>query len=608
MLPIVDRPQELTYRNGERPLHEVLLKHAAEQPEKTAIIWYGAVTSFGQLADWVNRFAIVLKRLGVTPGDRVALFLHNCPQYYVAHYAAQLIGAIVSPVSPAYKAMELSYQVSDLDAKVLVTAESLYPVVQEAGDSVSLDHVVLTHYGTLLPSDPAWTVPDELLVPRANATDSEAKPPEVMTTFKIQELDTTTPDTDPSVIDRRQSAIDLDLDFRSSGRLASVIDMFTAINDVPPGTRVEPEQVSLDDTCLLVYTSGTTGRPKGAMLSYRNALFKTVASGLANGVKQDDRVLSVMPLSHIAGMLMGLNVPIYTGCTVILMYRFDPKAILEALSRSRATWWYSTTPMNVAVMASAKETEAVYNLSHLRTNLCTSFGIQLTPEIAEQWTEFTGECAIYEAAYGLSETHTADTFMPAEAIKWGTQGIPVYQTEIRIVDPDTHRDLPRGEQGEVFVRGPGVFQGYWRNPEATQRTLENGWVKTGDVGRLDDHGYLTFLGRIKEMIKVSGFSVFPEDVEALLMAHPSVAQVAVIGVPDPKRGEVVKAFIVRKPSMQGPAQDGTAAGEDNITPADIIDWAKSHMASYKVPRFVEFIEALPTSSTGKVLRRMLAHE
>lgn len=201
---------------------------------------------------------------------------------------------------------------------------------------------------------------------------------------------------------------------------------------------------------------------------------------------------------------------------------------------------------------------------------------------------------LFEASYGLSETHTCDTFMPMDKIKYGSCGIPTYETEIRMVDPVTGEDLPTGKQGEIVIKNPGVFKGYFNNPEATTKTLHNGWVFTGDIGKFDEDGFLYFLGRSKEMIKSSGYSVFPEDVEALMSRHAAVLQVAVIGVPDEVRGESVKAFVVLKPEYKG-----------KITELEMMKWAKENMAAYKYPRFIEFIDQLPVTSSGKVLRRLL---
>lgn len=215
-------------------------------------------------------------------------------------------------------------------------------------------------------------------------------------------------------------------------------------------------------------------------------------------------------------------------------------------------------------------------------------------KLANAWKKLTEGCLLCEAAYGLSETHTSDTFMPIDQIKHGSCGIATFDTELRVIDLLTGEDLPPGEQGEIVIKSPGVFKAYYKRPDATEETLKDGWVHTGDIGVIDEDGYLYFKGRTKEMIKSSGFSVFPEDVEAIMSEHEAVAQIAVIGVPDEIRGENVKAFIVLKESHK-----------DQITSDEMIVWAKERMAAYKYPREIVFMDALPATSSGKILRRLL---
>jgi long-chain acyl-CoA synthetase len=349
----------------------------------------------------------------------------------------------------------------------------------------------------------------------------------------------------------------------------------------------------MDDVALMTYTSGTTGLPKGAMLSYDNALFKTQACASANGVGGDDVLLAIAPLYHIAGMLMGINITLYTGATSVLMHRFDPLAVLQAIDHHRVSWWYSIAPMNVACMA--VPTVQSFDLSSLRVNPVTSFGITFTEGLALQWRQHAPNCESFEAAYGLSETHTCDTYMPRDAVRWGKHGKAAPGVTIRILDPDTGAQRPAGEVGEIVLTSRGTFKGYWNKPEATAKTLKDGWVYTGDMGTLDADGYLTFIGRTKEMIKVSGYSVFPEEVETILIKHPAAAQAAAIGIPDADKGEVVRAFIVLKPGQK-------------VDEAQLIAWARDNMASYKAPRSVRFITALPATGAGKVLRRLLKDE
>ena len=526
------------------PLHEHLRRHARETPDRVAYLWYGRPLTWREIDAASDAFAARLQALGVTKGEPVALFMNNCPQYVMAHYGIQKIGAIVCPCGPLNKEHELEYQLTDLQARVIVAADVLLPVVDKVRASTALQHVFVVRYGDLLPPQPCIDVPSELQAMRAAAAPVPAGCEDFLAVA------------------------------RAGGRPA-------------PGT------FDMDDVALMTYTSGTTGLPKGAMLTYENARFKTAAAATSNGVRSDDVLLAVAPLYHIAGMLMGVNIPVLTGATTVLLYRFDPLGVAQALERHRITWWYSIAPMNGALMQ-LPGAQAM-DWSALRMNPVTSFGITFTEALAQQWQHFAPHCIAFEAAYGLSETHTMDTCMPYTAIRWGTQGKPVAGNTIRIIDPDTQAELPAGEVGEITIHGPGNFKGYWNKPEATAQTLRNGWVHTGDMGRMDADGYLTFIGRFKEMIKVSGYSVFPEEVETLLIKHPAVAQAAVIGVPDAEKGEVVRAFIVKKP---GQALDAAA----------LVAWSREHMAPYKAPREVYFRDALPATGAGKLLRRLLRDE
>lgn len=523
------------------PLHAYLRQHALTQPDKPAFLWYGAALSYAALDAASDAFAARLVAIGVQPGEPVALFMGNCPQYVVAHVGTQKAGAVVCPCGPLNKAHELQYQLDDLKARVIVAAAPLLPIVEQVRTQTALQHVFVVHYADLLPEQPTLDVPAELQALRA-------APREVP----------------PGCEDF--------LAVMRSGAAAPAI------------------AVTLADTALMTYTSGTTGLPKGAMLSHDNALFKTAASAGCNGIARDDVLLAIAPLYHIAGMLMGIDVTLFAGATTVLLHRFDPLATLQAIARHRVSWWYSIAPMNVACMQVPGVKDM--DLSSLRVNPVTSFGITFTAPLAAQWREHAPNCESFEAAYGLSETHTCDTYMPREAVRWGTHGRPVPGVTIRILDPDSGAERPAGEVGEIALKSRGSFQGYWNKPEATAKTLRDGWVHTGDMGVVDDQGYLTFIGRFKEMIKVSGYSVFPEEVETILIKHPAVAQAAVIGVADADKGEVVRAFIVKKPGA-------------DVDEAALIAWARDNMATYKAPRSVRFIDALPATGAGKVLRRLL---
>ncbi|AJW43814.1 MULTISPECIES: AMP-binding protein [Ralstonia] len=556
----IQNREPVHYAAGEMPLHRYCALHAQQTPERIALLWYGRTMCWRELDQLSTRLAVQLQRLGVVRGDRVALFLQNCPQAIIAHLATAKLGGIVVPCGPLSRQHELRDQLADCGAKILVAAADLMPIVEAARPGTSVVTVITTRYADLQPAQPACrkalAVPPELI-----AADASSAPP---------------PRNTPG-------AAQLDL-----------MQLMAEPVDVAERDAVAAIPVGLDDVALMVYTSGTTGRPKGAMLTHRNALYKTAVTVQVGGIQASDVMLAVAPLSHIAGMLMGMNTMLYSGAATILLYRFDPLAVLQAIDRYRVTWWYSMTPMNLAVMAHPDA--AQYRMESLTTNPCTSFGVPLTEAIAEQWRAFAGpQCRTYEAAYGLSETHTCDAITPAHAPRWGWHGKIVPQTEVRIVDPHTGVELPPGQPGEITIRSPGVFRGYWQRDEATRAVLRNGFLHTGDIGQVSADGYLQWQGRIKEMIKVSGYSVFPEEVEALLSRHPGIRQVAVTPLPDPDKGEVVCAHVVPMNGVK-------------LSEAELIAWSRENMAPYKVPRRVKFHDALPATATGKVLRRLLREE
>jgi long-chain acyl-CoA synthetase len=538
-----DIPETLTFEHGTKPIHEYLRLRASETPEKTAVIFYGKEISYRELDEASDRFANYLRENGVTKGDRVAIFMANCPQYVIAHFGTQKAGAIVCPCSPLFKEMELTYELNDAEVEILVTWDILMPVAGKVVGNTKVKKVVVTNLNDYLPTEPTMPLVDSMKITR-------------------QIL----PGTD---------------DF---------MDIVKKGDKTPYPVVIDMD----DDISLFQYTGGTTGLPKGSMLSFYAALFKTAAVCAIAGITRDTVCLVSMPVFHIAGMVAGMNSCIYAGATQILFTQFDVKATMEAIQRYKADYWYSAVPMNVGIMKHPESKN--YNLQSMKLCLTSSFGITLTEEISSQWAALTGGGLLVEGAYGLSETHTADTYVPRDRIKYGTMGIPGFEADFRIVDlNDRSREMSTGESGEIALKNPAVFKGYWHKPEETKNTLIDGWVYTGDVGRFDEDGFLYLMGRVKEMIKVSGFSVYPEEVEFMLNQYPGVAQSAVIGIPDPQKMEAVKAFIVMQP--------GKTATEDEIK-----SWAKQNMSSYKVPAAIEFRTALPLLGTGKILRRALKEE
>jgi len=539
-----DMAKEVVLTEGKIPIFEYLRINAKRTPEKPAIINYGKEISYKELDEASDQFANYLLDLGLVKGDRVGLFLGNSPQYIIAHFGIQKIGGIVCPCSPLFKEMELTYEVNDAGMKCLVTVDLFMPIVAKALPNMpSLLQVVTTNFHDYLPAEPTLPLVDYMQIPK-------------------QKIEGT-------------------MDF---------LEIMAKFSKTPPQVEIDMD----NDIALFEYTGGTTGLPKGAMLSHYAHLFKPSAACDIMGIGVDSRVLTTMPYFNIAGMLFLVG-PVLRGATNVLLTQFDPLTVLQAIDKYKVTEWYSAVPMNLAVMAHPEAGK--YDMSSLKLNMTTSFVVALDEKISKKWQEFTGGCLLLEGAYGLSETHTLDTFCPRQKIKYGSMGIPSYDEEFKIMDFDNKdRELPIGEEGEIVLRNPGSMKGYWNKPEATASTLVDGWVYTGDVGRFDEDGYLYWLGRRKEMIKVSGFSVFPEEVEALINQHPAVLENAVIPIPDAKKGEVIKTFIVPKPDYK-----------DKITGEEIISWAKDSMSSHKVPVYVEFRDELPKQGV-KLLRRILRDE
>ncbi|MHA6250869.1 class I adenylate-forming enzyme family protein [Oceanobacillus sp. CAU 1775] len=533
---------ELQMKN--KPIHEYLEENALEHPNKVAINFYGTEITYHELNTYINRTASFLVANGIQKGDAVALFMQNSPQFIIGYFAAQKIGAIPAPCNPMFKEWELQYQLNDLKTKVIFIANNLMPILSSVIEETSIQKAVIVDYETFL---------DENAI--KNFSEPKGK------------------------------------DYKEDHIISHLEDI---IKSDLLGNIESPEIDMVNDTALIIYTSGTTGSPKGAMLTYKNSEFKTNCLIQTYSFDKNDIFLSVMPIFHIAGMVQGMLSPLAVGSTIILLSRFDPKKLLQCIAKYKVSVLYTTPPMNVEMLKI--ENISDFDLSSLRLNMTTSFGIQINKDISDQWEKYAN-VPLFEWAYGMSEAHTGNSLMRPNEIKYGTHGKPTYMTEIKIVDPNDYtKEVASGEEGEIILKSPSVFKGYLNRPEATEESLKNGWFLTGDIGKFDEDGYLIFLGRVKEMIKCSGYSVYPEEVEKMLIKHPSIEAAAVIGIPDEKRGESVKAFVVLSNS-------GT-----EITEAEIISWAKERMSAYKYPREVSIVSELPKTSTGKLLRRLLKNK
>lgn len=525
-------------------LAQYFTEHAENTPEKTAIYFYGSEFTYGWLEQKALALATTLAHEGIRTGDVVALYMQNCPQFVISYLAVQKLGAVVSPCNPMLKAKELSYQLNDLEAIALIASEELL-VEYEKADETSVRTLIVTSFD--------------------DALDREEH---------SQEFNFRMPD-------RRTTALDH-------------ISWEKATAQSDPVDEVEPllkPDINLDEDCaLIIYTSGTSGLPKGAMLSYTNCTFKANCVAANFGYTPSDKVSASMPIFHVAGKIVGMSAVFVAGASMILQARFDGEDFVTMASKYGMTVSYTTPPMNSEILA----TDRASQMDKLRVCMGTSFGSQITESLSNQWKEQTGQ-DFFEFAYGMSETHTADTMTPPGQIVWGSTGRPTFQTDIKITDPeDRSRELSPGELGEISVESPAVFLGYKGKPEATAAAKIGGRYFSGDMGYLDENGYLFFEGRFKEMIKSNGYSVFPEEVEKYLQDHPAVQQAVAVGYQDDRRGESIRAFIVLRPEYKGVTSE-----------EEIISWAKENMAAYKYPRSVRFIDEVPKTATGKMLRAKL---
>jgi len=531
---------EAAIRLPAEPLPVFLTRNAERLGDKPALIFYGREISFAELDEASDRFAGWLQGRGLCPGDRVAIYLENCPQFAIAYMGALRAGAINVCLNPMHKAVELEHELRDSGARVLVAADQARDVVAAVRGGSPLEAVVMTSYGDYVPPSPALPVPPSFLEPARPCPDTE----------EFREI------------------------VRSAPRLGA------------------PVARALDDTALIQYTSGTTGVPKGAELTHGNIVANCELLRVLIQATAADVVLGVLPWFHITGMEVQLNMMAFTGATLVALGRFDLETVLRAIQQYRCTVTTLIATVNVAIVNDPRTRQ--FDLSSLR--VCSSGGAPVPAEIARRWEAVTGHKLI--EGYGLSETTAPTHSNPLHRPKYGTVGLPLPFTDVRIVSlEDGVMEMQAGQSGEIVVRGPMVMKGYWRRPEATAEAIRDGWFYTGDIGRVDEEGYFIIEERKKDMIKASGYSVFPAEVEALMYRHPAIAEVGVVGVPDPYRGEDVLAFVVLKPAARG-----------TVTAEDIVQWCRSEMSVYKAPRQVRLVETLPKTASGKILKRSLREQ
>lgn len=526
---------------------------AARFPDKPAAWFFGRALTYAQLKAQAEALAGWLQAQGVGRGDRVALFLQNCPQFLVAFYAAMRADAVVVPVNPMNRVDEFGHYITDPETKVVICAADLAGIVAEADGRLPaarrLHAILATRYADMLPE----VIAPDLEPPPAMGPWLRADPPL------------------PAGVHRWADA--LAQDRRPAG----------------------PPQAGPDDLALLPYTSGTTGLPKGCMHTHRTLMPNAVGGGLWGHSSAETVSLAVVPMFHITGMLYGVLAPVYAGSTLVILPRWDRELAGRMISRYRVTHWTCIPTMIIDLFASPH-----YRSFDLSSLVYLSGGGAAMPAAVAQRLQDEFGIAFAEG-YGLTETAAPSHANPPERAKLQCLGIPLFGVDSIVVDPLTLQELPAGEVGEIITSGPMVFQGYWRHPEATAAAFVEidgrRYFRTGDLGRVDEDGYFFITDRLKRMINASGFKVWPSEVELLLYGHPAVAEACVIAAKDAYRGETVKAIVVLRPEARG-----------QVSEQQIIDWAHEHMAAYKAPRQVQFADALPKSGSGKVMWRLLQEQ
>ena len=508
-------------------LVESVRKTALEQPDKSAYHFLGRDTTYGEFEQTVGRFAASLQQLGVGKGDHVAFLLGNTPHFLISLYATMRIGATAIPINPTYTQAEISYILKNGDVKAVVALDLLMPLV-EAGVK-------------LLPQ---------------------------VETYIICE---TTPDVG-------EKFSQLSSDAKEKAFLFSqVLGQATAF--------VEPVEVEDDDVAIILYTSGTTGQPKGAMLTHKNLYSNARDVGHYLSMSYNDRIIATLPVFHVFALTVVVNAPLLQGATVLLAPKFSPKDIYDLAGSQKATVFAGVPTMFNFLCQYPGDTELFSNL-----RLAISGGAALPVQVLYNFEE-KFKVKVSEG-YGLSEASPVTCFNPLDRErKAGSIGMSIPNVENKVVD-EYGNELPPGEVGELIVRGPNVMKGYYKLPEDTDVALRDGWLYTGDLATKDEDGYFYIVDRKKDMIIVGGFNVYPREVEEVLFTHPNVLEAAVIGFPDVNLGESVHAYIVLKE-------------RDATTTIELQEFCAERLVKYKVPTVIEIIDELPKNSTGKILRRSL---
>ncbi len=514
---------------------------ANRYPERDAISYYGARMTYRELKNQADTMAGFLQQhCGVKKGDRVLLDMQNSPQFVIAYYAILRADAVVVPVNPMNLTEELKHYVSDSGATVAICGQELFPRVGPLLGQ-GLNKIIVANYGEYVADQTDATVPDFIRM--------ATQDPKI-----------------PGVTLWRDAL---------------------AAKCVPA-----PALAQSDDLCAMPYTSGTTGKPKGCMHTHYTLMATASLYPVWTHSTPEGAVLAVVPFFHITGMQVLMNAVIYGGAKMVIMTRWDRELAAHLIEKEKVTSWTNIPTMVIDLLGSP-------NVSHFNFKSLTHIGgggAAMPEAVAKRLFELTG--LQYVEGYGLTETAAPTHSNPHGRPKRQCLGIPILNTDARVVNPDTLQEVAQGEVGEIISHGPQVFKGYWNNPDATKSSFiqhdGKSFFRTGDLGRIDEDGYYFIVDRLKRMINASGYKVWPAEVESMMYAHPDIQEACIIAAQDSHRGETVKAVVVLKTASQGKVKE-----------QDIIDWCKEKMAAYKYPRIVEFADVLPKTATGKVQWRLL---
>lgn len=518
----------------EIPLFDLIRRSVDRYRDKTALVSMDYRITYGEMDGYSDRLAHALAKRGVKKGDRVATLLPNCAQHVIAFHGIIKAGAVSVPCNVMMKGEELTYILNDSGAETAICLDLLYPLLQSVAARTFIKNTITVHIKDFY-SEGAWV---------------------------------------PPILNQGK------LSFPDTVDLMEILDRHPAD---PPRPEINPRE----DLALLLYTAGTTGFPKGVMETHYNLVYNCLSHSHLMEFNHRDVNLQIMPMFHTSGYFLGLHPFLYRGGTVIMMPMFDADEFLRVIDRYKVNTMFGPPTLFVALVNHLDLPR--YDLTHFK--LATGCGAPVPPALQARWKELTG--IDLTNGWGMTETNCGGIMSLPNKKNLDSIGVPV-AGEVKITGPGGET-LPRGQVGEICFRGPQVARGYWNKPEETAAAFDGeGWLHTGDAGHMDPEGFIYFVDRIKDLIIASGYNVAPFEVESVIMKHPAVLEVAVIGVPDQYRGETVKAFIALKEEYRG-----------KIGAEEILIFCKENMATYKRPRIIEFMDELPKSAVGKVLRRKL---